>query len=147
MKKQSIVKSLLLLLPVLAVGLATTANSVTVLDPATGVAEYYSYFDLLPVQNQSMVPVLAAVLALLSGILAAFYLGKKNGKCLKASGYVAFVAASAACIPIVFRGEQIVIPNVGLPIFMMLHFLIARYVEKLPAEVNEKKTPKLELHR
>ena len=143
MKKQNIVKALLILMPVLAVGLATTMNSVTVLDPATGAAEYYSYFDMLPVQNQSMVPVLAAVLALLSGILAAFYLGKKNGKCLKASGYVAFVSASVACIPIVFRGEQIVIPNVGLPIFMMIHYAVARYAEKMPEEASRKNGPKL----
>ena len=147
MKKQTAVKLLLILMPILAVGLATTVNSVTVLDPATGTAGYYSYFDLLPVQNQSMVPVLAAVLALLSGILAAFYLGKKNEKCLKASGYVAFVSASVACIPILFRGEQIVIPNVGLPIFMMIHYAVTRFAEKLPAEAKRKNAPKLDIHR
>jgi hypothetical protein len=36
MKKRVIFKSLLILLPVLAVGLATTQNSVTVFDTVTG---------------------------------------------------------------------------------------------------------------
>lgn len=147
MKKQMIVKILLILLPVLAVGLATTADSVTVLNPQTGTITYYSYFDLLPVKNQQMVPVVAAVLALVSGILAAVYLGKKKIGAVKASGYVAFASAILACIPIVIRGDVLVIPNVGLPIFMLLHFGIARYAEKLPAEAKEKKAPRLSARR
>lgn len=147
MKKQTIVKALLILLPVLAVGLATTMDSVTVFDPNTGVIEYYSYFDLLPVKNQSMIPVLAAVLALCSGILAAVFLGKKKEGCLKASGYVAFVSAIVACIPILIQGEQMVVPNVGLPIFMLVQFAVTRYAEKLPAETAGKRAPKLKARR
>ena len=147
MKKQMIVKILLILLPVLAVGLATTADSVTVLNPQTGTIAYYSYFDLLPVKNQQMVPVLAAVLALVSGILAAVYLGKKKIGAVKASGYVAFASAIVACIPILIHGEEIVVPNVGLPIFMLVQLLVARYAEKMPGETGGKKAPRLSARR
>ena len=147
MKKQIIVKILLILLPVLAVGLATTVDSVTVFDTVTGTTEYYSYFDGIPVGNLQMLLPLAATLSVVSGVLAAIWLGKKKPGFLKASGVIAFAAAAAASIPIAIRGEVLVIPNVGLPIFMLLHFGVARYAEKLPGETGEKKAPRLSAKR
>ena len=103
MKKQMIVKSLLILLPVLAVGLATTVNSVTVFDTVTATTEYYSYFDAIPVGSFQMLLPLAASLCVVSGILAALWLANKKPGCLKASGYIAFIAAAAASIPIAIK--------------------------------------------
>jgi len=143
MKKQTIVKILLILLPVLAVGLATTVDSVTVFDTVTATTEYYSYFDAIPMGSFQMLLPLAASLCVVSGVLAALWLGKKKPGCLKASGILAFAAAAAASIPIAIRGDVLVIPNVGLPIFMLIHFGIARYAEKLPAETKQKKAPRL----
>ena len=51
MKKKVLLQSLLIVLPILAVGLATTTNSVTVFNTLTGETQYYSYFDVLPVTN------------------------------------------------------------------------------------------------
>ena len=147
MKKQTIVKILLILLPVLAVGLATTVDSVTVFDTVTAKTEYYSYFDAIPMGNFQMLLPLAASLCVVSGVLAALWLGKKKPGFLKASGYIAFIAAAAASIPIAIRGDVLVIPNVGLPIFMLVHFGIARYAEKLPVEAKEKKAPRLSARR
>ena len=147
MKKQVIVKSLLILLPVLAVGLATTVDSVMVYDTAADTTAYYSYFDPIPVGNLQMLPPLAATLAVISGILAAVFLGKKRTGMLKAYGILAFASAAAASIPMMIRGETLVIPNVGLIVLMLAHFLVARYVEKLPAETKAKKAPKLKAKR
>lgn len=141
MKKQTLIKALLILLPVLAVGLATTVDSVTVFDTAAGTTEYYSYFDLVPVENLQGLPSLAATLSLISGILSAVYLGKKSAGCLKAAGYAAFGAAIAACIPIVIRGDVLVIPNVMLPIFMLGQYLVTCFVAKLPEEEKSKNKP------
>ena len=144
MKKQILIKSLLILLPVLAVGMATTVNSVTVFDTVAGTTEYYAYFDLVPVENLQMLPPLAAVLSLASGILAAVYLGKKNLRCLKGAGYTAFAAAVAACVPIAVRGDVLVIPNVALPIFMLGQYLAAYFVGKTPQDTGkQKKAPRL----
>ena len=144
MQKQMLLKIFLILMPVLAVGLATTVDSVTVFDTVTGTTEYCSYFDPVPVENLQMLPSLAATLSLVSGILAAVYVAKKSRRCLKAAGYVAFASAAAASIPMIIRGDVLVIPNVGLPIFMMVQYLVTLAAGKLPEEkAADRKAPRL----
>ena len=130
MKKQMLLKSVLILLPVLAVGLATTADSVMVFDSVAGTTEYYSYFDLLPHGAFRLVTPLAAVLCLAAGILAAVYLGKKSQKCLKGLGIVSMAAAIVAVVPILLSGDVKIVPNVGLPIFMLAEYAFAYYHQK-----------------
>ena len=132
MKKQILLKSVLILLPTLTVGLALAGDSVTVFDTVTGNLEYYSYLDLLPVANLQMVTPLAAILALVSGILAGVYLAFGKKGCLKAIMGVSFVSSVLAVIPILLRETVLVIPNVGLPIFMLLQCLLAYYYLKRP---------------
>ena len=144
MKKQTLLKACLILLPILAVGLATTTDSVTVFDTITGETAYYSYFDILPVENMQMLPPLAAILSLVSGILAAVWLGKKKLWSLKGAGYTAFAAAVLAAIPIAIRGETLVVPNVGLPLFMLIQYLVCYMTAKQPEEETPaKKAPRL----
>ena len=144
MKKQMLINILLILLPVLAVGLASTVDSVTVFDTVSGTLAHCSYFEPAPVEKLQMLPALAAVLSLISGVLAAVYVGKKSGRCLKAAGYAAFASAMAACIPILIRGDVLVIPNVGLPVFMMGQYLVTRFAGKLPEEkTTDRKAPRL----
>lgn len=139
MKKKVFVQSLLILLPVLSVGLATTQDSVTVFDTVSGLTQHYSYFDLVPVSNLQMLPPLAALCSAVSGILAAVYLVKKNPGFLKASGYAAIASASVASILTVMREAVLVIPNVGLPIFMVIHFFCCRTLPKLVAAEKPEK--------
>ena len=139
MKKKVFVQSLLILLPVLSVGLATTQDSVTVFDTVSGLTQYYSYFDLVPVSNLQMLPPLAALCSAVSGILAAVYLVKKNPGFLKTSGYAAIASASVAAIPTVMREAVLVIPNVGLPIFMVIHFFCCSTLPKLVAAEKPEK--------
>ena len=82
-KKQAILKSFLILLPVLAVGLATTGNSVMVFDSTAGTTAYYAYFEVLPVAQYQMLPPLAATLSVVAGILAAVYLLKNLSRRLR----------------------------------------------------------------
>ena len=139
MKKRVFVQSLLILLPVLSVGLATTQDSVTVFDTVSGLTQYYSYFDLVPVSNLQMLPPLAALCSAVSGILAAVYLVKKNPGFLKASGSAAIASASVASILTVMREAVLVIPNVGLPIFMVIHFFCCSTLPKLVAAEKPEK--------
>ena len=138
MKKNTILKSLLILFPVLAVGLATTPDSVLVFDTLTAETQYFSYFDVLPVQNMQMVPPMAALLSALSGILAAVYLAKKKFNVLKASGYVAVASACLAAIPVVVRGDVMVLPNVALPIFMLMQYVVSTMMKKAEKEEPKK---------
>lgn len=134
MKKQALMKSLLILLPILAVGLATTADSVMVFDPASGITEYYSYFELLPHGVFQLITPLAAVLCLVAGILAAVYLGKKSQKCLKGVMLLSMAAAIVAALPILLSSDVKIVPNVGLPIFMLLEYAAAYYQQKQTEE-------------
>ncbi len=132
MKKQTILRVLLVLLPVLAVGLATTVDSVMVYDAQAGTTAYYSYFDVLPVEAFQVVPALAAMLGIVSGVLGAVYMAKRKEALLKAMTAVSFAAATVAVLPIVFRGEVLVVPNVGVPVFLIGQCLLAYYLLKNP---------------
>jgi len=143
MKKQTLVKSLLILLPVLAVGLATTADSVIVFDSQSGVTEYCSYFASEPATQVQMLLPLAAMLCFVSGILGAVYLVKKKEWALTAIAWTSLIAACAASVPTVMQGEVRVVANVGLPIFMVINWLVASYIQKNPEKKEEKKAKKL----
>ena len=143
MKKNTILKSLLILFPVLAVGLATTPDSVMVFDTLTAETQYFSYFDVLPVVNLQMVTPMAALLSAFSGILAAVYLAKKKSNILKVSGYAAVASACLAAIPVVVRGDVMVLPNVALPIFMLMQYLISSMMKKAEKEEPKKNNKRL----
>ena len=143
MKKINWKNVILILMPVLAVGLATTTDSVTVFDSAAGTTEYYSYFDLIPDSNFAIAMPLAAILSLVSGILAAILIVKKNPKMLKGIAGCAFAAATFAVLPILLKGEVVVFPNVGLPIFMMVDWLVAYMMLKNPQLEEETKHKRL----
>lgn len=138
MKKSTFWNLMLMLLPIGAVGLATTNNSVLVFNPQTGVTDYYSYFELAQVGAVQMAAPMAAMLSLLTGILAAVYLGRKKAGCLKGAAVTAFLSATFAALPILIPGELKVIPNVFLPILMLAEALIA-YV-RLKKPLAEEKT-------
>ena len=144
MKKKALVKSLLILLPVLAVGLATTMDSVIVFDAAAGITSYYSYFDLIPVTSLQNLPPLAGLLCAVCGICAVVYLVRKKTWSLKAVVITSLAAATAAVIPVMIQGDVKVVPNVGLPIIMTVEYLVSCYFLKNPEKAEEtKKVTKL----
>lgn len=143
MKKVNLKKILLILLPVLAVGLATAVDSVMVYDSVAGTTEYYSYFDLIPDCSYQMAMPLAAILSIVAGILAAVYLVRRKRGCLKGILGTAFCAATLAVIPVLLKGDVMIVPNVGLPIFMFIDCGLAYVMMQKPEEQEESKAPKL----
>ena len=143
MKKQVIMKILLILLPVLAVGLATTVDSVLVFDPQAGTAEYYSYFTPLDVGGFQMITPLAAILSAVGGLLAAAYMAVKKEWCLKGIVGVSFCAATLAVLPTLLSSDVKIVPNVGLPILMITHCLLAYFMVKKPAKEEAPKVRSL----
>ena len=141
MKKLDWKKVLLILLPVLSIGLATTMDSVMVFDSVSGITEYYSYFGLIPNSDFAILMPLAAILSAVCGILAAILIVKKKSKLLKGIGACAFCATTFAVLPILLKGDVIVFPNVGLPIFMMVDCLVAYTMMKNP-QPEQKAEPK-----
>ena len=142
MKKKILIRCLLILLPVLALGLATTMDSVVVYDSQTGVTEYFSYFATEPMAQVQMLLPLAAMLCLASGICGAVYMVKKKEWSLKAIVWTSLIAACASSVPTVTQGDIKVVANVGFPIFMVINWLVASYIQKNPDKFEEKKTKK-----
>lgn len=143
MKKQKIMKLFLILLPILAVGLATAGDSVLTFDPQTGATGAYSYFTPLEVSSFQMITPLAAILSLVSGILAAVYMASKKTGLLKGIVGVSFCSATLAVLPILMPAEVKIVPNVGLPIFMTAQFILAYVLMKAPQPQEDKKAPRL----
>ncbi|MBQ8835383.1 MAG: hypothetical protein IJ001_10765 [Oscillospiraceae bacterium] len=144
MKKETLMKILLVLLPILAVGLATTTDSVTVYDPAAGTTEYYSYFELLPVGSFQMITPLAAILSAASGLLAGAYAAAKKEGLLKGIVGVSFCSATLAALPIMLSADVKILPNVGLPIFMVIQLFLAYYMLKKPKTEEARRINKLQ---
>lgn len=139
MKKQSILKTLLILFPVLAVGLATTVDSVTVFDTQSGVTEYGSYFTLLPVGGMQMLPPLAGLLCVCSAFCAIAAIVLKKQGLYKSVKWIAFCACLAAVLPVIMRGDVIMVPNVGVPIFMAGEWAVGYFLtEKTALPKNQK---------
>ena len=143
--KKTMTKILLVLLPVMAVALATTTDSVHMVNTVTAESVTGSYFDLLPTQTLPMAAPLAGMTAIASAILAVLYLFTKKTGLLQGSKWCAFAGASFAVLPMFVRGEVLVIPNVGVPIMLMCQFVVCAVARKLP---EEEKTvgPRLERH-
>ncbi len=140
MNKQRFLKLILVLLPFMAVALATTADSVTVFDTQSGVASSYSYFDLIPVTNLQMCTPLAGMMAMLSTIFAVISLVVKKSWVMKTLCWLSFGAATAASIPILVRGDILVVPNAGVPLMLLVQFIICRILMKEPKESENKVT-------
>ncbi|MDO5401150.1 MAG: hypothetical protein Q4F17_09240 [Eubacteriales bacterium] len=146
MKKFDFRRLMLMLLPLAAVGLATTNNSVMILDTLTGTAVYHSYFDLAELERFRMAAPMAAMLSIAAGVLAAVYLGAKKHSCLRAVVWVSFLAATAAVLPVLGGGETKVVPNVMLPILMLIEAALAYVMSKKPIRTDRPDAPRLERH-
>ena len=149
MKKRTVLLSMLLVFPVLAVGLATTSDSVMVFDTVTKETQYYSYFSVLPVAKLAMLTPVSALLAAASGIAAAVYMAKKKEGAMKAAGYLALASACVAVIPNIMREQVMVIPNVGLPLLMFGEYVLSYYLgkQKWQEQKKEKNQERLPLKR
>ena len=144
MAKTVLKKIFLVMLPALAVLLAASVDSVTVLNTTTGITEAYSYFALVPAENLQICAPLAAILAVVSTILAVVLVASGKSWSAGALMWTALLSATVATIPVLVRGEILVVPHVGLPILMMVECLLAYAARKKP-ETEEKRTvsPKL----
>ena len=130
MKKNVLMKVFLVLLPAMAVVLATTRDSVKVFDTSAGTVENYSYFSILPVQNMQMITVLAAMLAVAALVLALIYAATGKQGCLKGVFYSACASTCAAAAPNLLRQDVMVMPNVLLPILMVVLGFLAHTAGK-----------------
>jgi len=138
--KKSVLRNVfLILLPAMSVFLAAAMDSVTVYDTISGEVSAYSYFSMIPVQNLQICTPFAAILAILATALAVGIVAVKKTWCVTGLFWTAFLSTVFATIPILVRGEVLVIPNVGVPLMMFIDCIIAYALKKKP-EAQEPKT-------
>lgn len=118
MKKERIFNLALILLPVVAVGIACTPNSILLYDAEKDAAAYTTFLALLPEGTLRIAPVLALLLSSISaGFAISFVLGRKQGF-LKAIQVLSFLAVTAAVVPILMQTQVRVLPNMWVPLLM-----------------------------
>ena len=143
MNKRKFLYLFLILLPVTAGVLATTMDSVMVFDSGTGALSYYSYFALIPGMELALVLPLAAIGCVLCAILAIAALVMKREGWVATVKWLSLVCATLAVLPVLARGERLIVPNVLLPLLMLGEFAVAFFLGR-KAQTPEKKGTRLE---
>ncbi len=143
MNKQLLTKIFLILLPAMAVVLATTGDSVMVYDKAAETTSYASYFVPVNAGGLTLLPPLAAILAIVTTVLGIVYAITRKNWCIRGVIATGFVSATAATVPVLMQGEMLVVPNPMLPILMLAACAVAVYASKKPAEEKVKHGPRL----
>lgn len=138
MKKSVLMKVFLILLPAMAVLLATTGDSVQVVDSQSGTVQVYSYFSAIPVGKLTMCTPLAAILAVVATVLSVIFVAWRKPWAIGALCWVALLSSVAAVVPILLRGEILVLPNPLLPILMMVQWGLASVINKKPEMLTVK---------
>ena len=145
--KKKITKILLFMLPFMALVLATTNNSVQLINMTTGEKVTGSYFTMLNNSIVAICPVLAAFCSVASCLFAAVFLFKKKWGILRIAAWVSFAGACIAVIPVAVRGQELMLPHVLFPIFLMGHFILCAFAKKMDITVkDEPRGRRLERH-
>ena len=128
MDKQKLKVLFLVLLPIFAVGIACNPGSVLIFEPATEKGTTCSYFALLPEGTFRISTVLAGCLGCLAGGLSITYAVGKKDAVAKGAMYASLASAVLAVVPVLMRGEIMVLPNVGVPILLGIHAAVAYFM-------------------
>ena len=137
MNKQRFLRLALILLPLIAVGVACMPTSVMIFSAETKETAYCSYLQLLPEGSFQIGGVLAVLLASVSGGLAITYSVGKKEKLLMPIRVLAVLSMLAAVTPILLQSEPKVVPNVAVPILMGIQWILAGRMKR-PQEETKK---------
>lgn len=140
--KKTILKTLLMLFAVLAMGLSTTVDSVKVFNTVTGDSMQGSYFSMLPVGSMQMLAPFAGLCCMAVLALALVVIIGKQEQLAVMIKWLSLVAACVAVLPIVARGEIVVIPNVGVPLFLLGEWIVSSLISKKEEPIPAKKKAK-----
>lgn len=139
MKKTNIMIAVLLLLPLIVVGIASSPSSVIVFDGQTTTT--ISYLQTVPGSIHGWCAPVAALLNYLIFGLAVFYALLKKKWALKGIRVLSFVAACIAVMPVLAQTEIKIIPNAFVAIFLLIESLVAHVMAKSSDQSQLKKMP------
>lgn len=122
--KQNIMKVLLVLVPLLANAETMRTGSLRWVERNTGEVLMGTYFTPMGFGPAELAPHLAAIAAAMALMLAAFSLLLKRPGLGKACKSVCFLGALFAVLPLFSKGEQMLMPSVAVPIYLLGEFAL-----------------------
>ncbi len=138
MDKNKLSQYFLVLLPVLAVGLATTANAVSIYFPAEDRYIYGSFFMLMEAAGDyQALPPLAGFCAIACALLSAAWAIRGGKRFLTAARWLDIAAAVCAVLPVAFCREFYIIPTPFFSLILMGHVLLTGMLEKRGLGIRE----------
>ena len=141
MNKEKVINALYIGLPAAAIAVASGNKSVRIIDRTAGVETYQSYFDLLPESCFQISTVLAMGLAIFALIFGIVYVVKKDPKWFKSIYLLTFASVFAAEIPTLMQSELLVLPNVLVPVLLIVDCVLAYGKMKKPQKEQKKQAP------
>ncbi len=146
MKPRIIKNIVLLLLPLVACGIAATPGSVTVVK--NGTTQMLSYMQLVQESPVGWCAPLAAILNYAVFALAVLHVVAKKGGFLKGVFGCSFASMTLAVIPVLARGELMIIPNVFFALVIGAECLLSYFMkrETKNTKANAAQGPRLDIH-
>ena len=141
MNKEKVINALYIGLPAAAIAVASGNKSVRIIDRTAGVETYQSYFDLLPESCFQISTILAMGLAIFALIFGIVYVVKKDPKWFKSIYLLTFASVFAAEIPTLMQSELLVLPNVLVPVLLIVDCVLAYGKMKKPQKEQKKQAP------
>ena len=143
MDKLKIKRIALVLLPMIATMLAGMGTSVAVYAPGAEVA-YCSFFTYIEDVPSSIAMPFAILAGAATFGMALLYQVKKTAFWVKSMVVCSMACATLSVLPLILRTEVYMIPNMWVPILMLVTCLLANYEAKHPQEESKPKGKRLE---
>ena len=138
MKKQTIQKILLLVMPLLVVLIASNPTGVMIFDGET--VSYATWLETVPESNLGWCAPVAALLNYLLFGLAVVYALSAKKFCLKGIFLIALAAVCTAVLPIVVQSDLKIVPNAFGSICLGIQAIAARVILNGNADWNGKQS-------
>lgn len=145
MKKNTLTKVALIVLPVLSLMAASAANSVTIYNVEAQTTAYCSYFTLVEDLALGICLPIAALLCGITLMLASLsVLAKKDGL-MRPISVTSFIAMCCAVVPLLYKADPniLVVPHVAVPIAMGITCLVANMLCHKQPKTEEPKGQRL----
>ncbi len=131
MDKNKLMKFFFVMLPVMAVGLGTTANAVSIYQPAEDLFVYGSFFQMLgQAGDYQLLPPLAGCTAIGCAIVSALWAIRGGKGLLQAAKGLCAAAVIFAVIPVAFCKTCFFLPSPFFGLILAVHFVLAMILEK-----------------
>lgn len=140
MNKNKLLNVAMVALPALGLMAASTPTAVMVFDPSDSTTVYCSYFDLIEGYEWAVILPLAGLFCGVCLSLASIQCFVKSEKWLRGIAVVAFLSMTLAVLPIMMKGQRVILPNVVLPITMLIQTLLAVFNRGKLRTWNENKS-------